>query len=143
MLKIIRRAGLEPWERVFQILRASRQTELNRQHPAHVVCDWMGNSEAVANEHYLHTTDTDFDRALSTTCTALQNPVQCVTVSGRNAPQPVLVSSTIPAEFREVRDATSGCETCIYPTRIRTWTNRTKICCATVTLSGTENGAGV
>ena len=23
-----------------------------------------------------------------------------------------------------------------YPTRIRTWTNRTKICCATVTLSG-------
>ena len=82
MLKIIRRAGLEPWKRVFQNLRASRQTELNQQHPAHVVCDWMGNSEAVANEHYLHTTDTDFDRALSTTCTALQNPVQCVTVRG-------------------------------------------------------------
>lgn len=30
-----------------------------------------------------------------------------------------------------------------YPTRIRTWTNRTKICCATVTLSGTESGDAV
>ena len=33
------------------------------------------------------------------------------------------------------------CSKCVatqksYPTRIRTWTNRTKICCATVTLSG-------
>lgn len=27
-----------------------------------------------------------------------------------------------------------------YPTRIRTWTNRTKICCATVTLSGKPGG---
>ena len=63
MLKIIRRAGLEPWERVFQNLRASRQTELSQHFPAHVVCGWMGNSEAVAGEHYLHTTDADFQKA--------------------------------------------------------------------------------
>ena len=138
MLKIIRRAGLEPWERVFQILRASRQTELNRQHPAYVVCDWMGNSEAVANEHYLHTTDADFDRALSTTCTALQNPVQFVTVSGRSNLQPVLVSSTIPAESEGLRDATSDCEKGIYPTRTRTWNSRTKTCCVAITPSGTD-----
>ena len=143
MLKILRRAGLEPWERVFQNFSASRQTELKQQHPAHVACDWMSNSEAVANQHDLHTTEAGFDGALSTTCIALQNPVQCLTRSGRNAPQGVLVSSTIPAEVSEVRDASSGYETDIYPTRIRTWTNRTKICCATVTLSGTENGAGV
>ena len=69
MLKIIRRAGLEPWERVFHNLRASRQTELAQTFPAHVVCSWMGNSEAVAGEHYLHTTETDFQKAT-------QNPTQ-------------------------------------------------------------------
>ncbi len=69
MLKIIRRAGLEPWERVFQNLRASRQTELSQHFPAHVVCGWMGNSEAVAGEHYLHTTEDDFQKAT-------QNPTQ-------------------------------------------------------------------
>ena len=63
MLKIIRRAGLEPWERVFHNLRASRQTELAGTYPAHVVCEWMGNSEAVAGEHYLHTTESDFQKA--------------------------------------------------------------------------------
>ncbi|MFM9965348.1 MAG: tyrosine-type recombinase/integrase [Planctomycetaceae bacterium] len=63
MLKIIRRAGLEPWERLFHNLRATRQTELAKTYPAHVVCGWMGNSEAVAGEHYLHTTDADFQKA--------------------------------------------------------------------------------
>ena len=67
MLKIINRAGLTPWERVFHNLRASRQTELAQTFPAHVVCAWMGNSEAVAGEHYLHTTDADFQRATAKT----------------------------------------------------------------------------
>ena len=63
MFKIIHRAGMEPWERVFHNLRASRQTELAKTYPAHVVCSWMGNSVAVAQEHYLHTTDADFQKA--------------------------------------------------------------------------------
>ena len=63
MLKIIKRAGLEPWERVFHNLRASRQTELARIFPSHVVCDWIGNSKDVAEEHYLNTLDDDFQRA--------------------------------------------------------------------------------
>lgn len=71
MLKIIKRAGLEPWERVFHNLRASRQTELSRTYPAHVVCEWMGNSEDVAAEHYLNTLDDDFQRATQQTT---QNP---------------------------------------------------------------------
>ena len=62
-VEIIRRADLEPWERVFYNLRASRQTELAQTFSAHVVCSWMGNSEAVAGEHYLHTTEADFQKA--------------------------------------------------------------------------------
>ena len=63
MLKIVKRAGLKPWPKLFHNLRATRQTELAAEHPIHVVCDWIGNTAAVAAEHYLTTTDADFDRA--------------------------------------------------------------------------------
>ena len=41
-LRIIHRAGVAPWERLFQNLRATRQTELGRRHPIEDVCAWMG-----------------------------------------------------------------------------------------------------
>ena len=63
MTRIVRRAGLEPWPKLFQNLRSTRQTELAREHPAHVVCAWMGNSRDVAAEHYLQVTGADFTRA--------------------------------------------------------------------------------
>jgi hypothetical protein len=31
--------------------------------PLHVVCEWIGNSMAVAQAHYLKVTDSDFNRA--------------------------------------------------------------------------------
>jgi integrase len=55
--RIIRRAGLTPWPRLFHNLRATRQTELAERFPAHVVCAWIGNSERVAQNHYLQVTD--------------------------------------------------------------------------------------
>jgi integrase len=61
--KIIRRAGLLPWERLFQNLRASRETELAADYPLHVVTEWIGNSAPVAARHYLSVTDDDFTRA--------------------------------------------------------------------------------
>jgi integrase len=62
--RIIRRAGFEPWERVFSNLRASRQTELVEEFPLHVVTDWIGNSPDVARLHYLQTHDEHFQRAV-------------------------------------------------------------------------------
>ena len=38
LLRIIRKAGLEPWPKLFHNLRASRETELAAEHPIHVVC---------------------------------------------------------------------------------------------------------
>lgn len=69
MLKIIKRAGLSPWPKLMHNLRSSRQTELAQDHPAHVVCSWLGNSPAVASAHYLQVTDSDFEKAA-------QNPAQ-------------------------------------------------------------------
>ena len=61
--KIIKRAGVDPWPRLWHNLRASRQTELEEQVPSHVVCAWLGNSEAVARKHYLQVRETDFQKA--------------------------------------------------------------------------------
>ena len=63
--RIIERAGLDPWPKIFQNLRSSRQTELEESFPSHVVCAWMGNSEPVAKKHYLQVTDEHFERALT------------------------------------------------------------------------------
>ncbi len=69
--KIIKRAGLTPWPRLWHNLRASRQTELEERFPSHVVCAWLGNSEAVARKHYLQVREVDFQKA---TQKATQHP---------------------------------------------------------------------
>lgn len=79
-LKIIKRAGLKPWPRLFHNLRASRQTELQDQFPAKVVCSWMGNSERVSMNNYSMVTQDHFKRAL-------QNALQHPTVNGGNDEQ--------------------------------------------------------
>ena len=65
LIRIIGNAGLEPCDRLFHNLRASRQTELENDFPSHVVCDWLGNSEAVARKHYLKTTENHFASAVA------------------------------------------------------------------------------
>ncbi len=44
-------------------LRSTRQTELAESWPNHVVCAWIGNSEAVARKHYLQVTEEHFQQA--------------------------------------------------------------------------------
>ena len=70
----IRRAGLEPWPKVFRNLRSTRETELAESFPMHVVCKWMGNSQRVAAAHCLQMTDEHFDRAVSGGTNAAQKP---------------------------------------------------------------------
>lgn len=65
MCRIIRKAGLTPWPRLFHNLRSSRQTELSERFSAHVVCSWLGNSERVAQAHYLQVTDAHLAAALA------------------------------------------------------------------------------
>ena len=65
LTKTLRRVGLEPWPKLFQNLRSSRQTELEEKFPSHVVCAWIGNSLQVARAHYLQITDDYFRRAIA------------------------------------------------------------------------------
>ncbi len=63
MHRIIKKAGLTPWQRTFQNMRSTRETELAEHFPMHVVNKWIGNTESVAVQHYLQVTNDHFNRA--------------------------------------------------------------------------------
>ncbi|WP_171188146.1 tyrosine-type recombinase/integrase [Alienimonas chondri] len=84
LLRSMKRAKIEPWPRLFHNLRASRQTELAETFPTHVVCAWIGNTQAIAQEHYLQVTDDHFARGAS---------------EGGAVPTPERPRNTAPAAF--------------------------------------------
>ena len=53
---------MTPWPKLFQNLRATRQTELEETFPTHPVRACPGNGAAVARQHYLQACDF-FERA--------------------------------------------------------------------------------
>lgn len=61
--KIVDRAGLNAWPRLFHALRASCETELVERFPVQTVTAWLGNSPKVALKHYLRVLPEHFDRA--------------------------------------------------------------------------------
>jgi len=48
-------AGVKPF--TFNDLRRTRDTIWHKEYPSHVVCAWMGHSEATARKHYLSVPD--------------------------------------------------------------------------------------
>src|SRR4029453_11508119 len=98
--RIIDRAGMKAWPKLFHNLRASRQTELLDRFPVKAVCTWLGNSQPVALEHYAQVTAEHFRTAITqptagkgeaeTEAAAKQNPKQQASAVSRM----VLQSST-------------------------------------------------
>jgi hypothetical protein len=80
LTRIIKRAGLEPWPKLWHNQRSTRQTELAERYPIHIVCAWIGNTRDVAQDRYLQVTDTHFE-------SAAQNPARQQSESDGNAPQ--------------------------------------------------------
>lgn len=58
--RIIRRAGLKPWPKVFQNLRASCATDLEKRCGANRAAKFLGHSTIIAGKHYWQVTDQDF-----------------------------------------------------------------------------------
>ena len=69
LARIIKRAGLESWPKLFQNLRSTRETELFKMTGGNVkaVCQWIGNSPAVAMTHYAQVTESDMQEAAKMT----------------------------------------------------------------------------
>lgn len=63
--KIIERAGLKAWPKLFANLRSRRATELIETFPNHVVNAWLGHTEDVADMHYRQVTPEHWARATS------------------------------------------------------------------------------
>jgi len=114
--KIIRRAGLTPWPKLFHALRSSRETELAADHPIHVVTAWLGNTPTIALRHYLLTTDADFDRA-SGGAEATRKQAQQLAETLRGTSHDESENITIAAENEQLRNCA---ELENWGTRIRT-----------------------
>ena len=63
--KIVERAGLKTWPRLIHNLRGSRQEEIEEEFGIVCATEWIGNTEAVAKDHYLRVREADFERALN------------------------------------------------------------------------------
>ncbi len=115
--RILRRAKVPAWERLFHNLRASRQTELADQFPLHVVTDWIGNSPDIADRHYLKTTDEHFRKAIAGIPSFgptepvhyAQNTTQQAAETGRNGSQTQNASSS---EDEALLELACSCEHC-------------------------------
>ena len=101
--RVMKRAGIPPWVKPLVNCRASGQTELMQDYPAHVVCAWIGNSEKVARDHYLMVTEADYARAAAASpvkdpiAEAVQKAVQSAVVTNGQEQSPEKESAVSPA----------------------------------------------
>jgi len=123
LLRIIGYAGLNPWTKLFQNMRASRETELTERFPIHVVCAWLGNSTTVATKHYLQVTDDHFKRAAEcaaesaaeSAAQAQQKAQQQDTAPNSKESQDIKKARENRAECVPVQQAASSCDKHEYP----------------------------
>ncbi|QNN21234.1 site-specific integrase [Planctomycetales bacterium ZRK34] len=104
MRQTIRKAGLEPWPRIFQNLRSSCQTELTQKY-GWDVCNWLGNSQAVAQKHYLQPSEELMDRAAGFDPEADQmgqNLGQSGAATGGNGQNPKTKTPGFTGDFRDL-----------------------------------------
>ncbi|MSR51524.1 MAG: hypothetical protein EXS07_15930, partial [Gemmataceae bacterium] len=64
LLRLLKRAGLESWPRLFHNLRSSFETELLEHSPSHVVAAWLGHSAVIMLKHYAQVTNDHFEKAI-------------------------------------------------------------------------------
>jgi integrase len=121
LMRIIERAGLKPWPKLWQNLRSTRETELAESYPLHVVCAWIGNSQPVAAKHYLQVTDEHFEQAANGTrnggglngnlpSSALQNALQHAAAGPRTASHEKIDPSKSRKTCDGVRNNATQCE---------------------------------
>jgi hypothetical protein len=89
--RIMKRAGVTAWPKLFNNLRASCDTELQADHPAHVVSVWVGHSVKVSNDHYARVRDSDFEQAVA-------GAIPAVVASAESGDKPASSAAQNPAQ---------------------------------------------
>ena len=62
-LRILNKAEIESWPRLFHNLQGSLETDLLQHFPIHVVTTWLGHSPKIALAHYNKTTTENIAKA--------------------------------------------------------------------------------
>ncbi|MEZ6140844.1 MAG: site-specific integrase [Zavarzinella sp.] len=116
--KLIKRAGLELWPRMFHNLRSSRVTELLETHPPYVVSDWMGHDAKVALKHYAQITNEHFERATKGSIDTREQYVQKTTQHSTEGYGEVRrVNSEMPIKIEVCETSLEETEPCIIVKR--------------------------
>ena len=107
LLRIIERAGLVAWPKLFHNLRSSRASELVQHYPAHVESAWLGHSIRIGAEHYMQVTEDDYAKAA-------QNAAQHMQVMPRIDSQPQNTAH----EKRLVLPSNASSRTTLQPSQV-------------------------
>ena len=117
---IVERAGLTPWPRLLQNLRASCATDWAQAHPAHECAKWLGHSPLIAATHYLQSRDLHFKAVTGSgpwiSATDAASPASCAcgadsgAVEGQNAGQHAAAASgTVSHDSTLTHSSKRGC----------------------------------
>jgi len=87
MERIIRRAGLTPWPKLWQNCRASREIELCQAFPEHVIAKWVGHNQVTARGFYLKVLPSEFERAAGWSAERQQTPAMPAGEAAQKAAQ--------------------------------------------------------
>lgn len=114
--RIADNAGVEQWPKPFMALRASRRTELERsgKFANQVLNDWFGHSGAIAETHYLQTTEDDFGVAVGSVGPFVGPSV------GNQGPPREIEKQKYPGKSRVLMAANGSGKSTNTPIRIRT-----------------------
>jgi hypothetical protein len=86
MRRTVKRAKVAIWPKLWQNLRASRESELLRIHDIKDVCNWLGNTPATVFKHYLRTNNDALRKAT--------RPVAGDHFGDQHTPEPAELSGT-------------------------------------------------
>ena len=107
------KAGVSPWPKPFQNMRASRATELADRYPSHVCAAWLGHTERVADAFYRQVTTEHWQSAVScpsaltlarATQNAAQHRAETSGIERQDVPGPL-------PDLHAVPPVATGCET--------------------------------
>ncbi|VTS03010.1 integrase family protein : Uncharacterized protein OS=Blastopirellula marina DSM 3645 GN=DSM3645_29846 PE=4 SV=1: Phage_integrase [Tuwongella immobilis] len=101
-------AGVRPWKKPYQNMRATRATELADRYPSHVCAAWLGHTEAIADAFYRMVRDEHFQQAATEGISVEKPDAKSDAIGAQNAAQQIIAVlralSQLGAQTKESQD---------------------------------------
>lgn len=99
--KIIKKAKVLQWPKLWQNLRASGSTDFARSLPGHVAAAICGHTEQIAKEHYWQVTESDLDAVIADRSKAVQPEAIPEAETGVNGMKAEEANTEIPGKLQD------------------------------------------